>query len=123
VPFALRLAILVCTFALSVFLFKRGHVVVEHEGGPTGVISSGAFRYVRHPLYLASILPYFGLSVSTCSLASLCLAALIFVFYDYIAGYEERHLEREFGEAYRSYKVRTGKWLPRILYAERQSKR
>jgi len=113
-PLALRLVILAFTFALSAFLFKTGHVVVENDGGPTGVISRGAFRYVRHPLYLASILPYLGLSVSTCSLVSLCLTALIFIFYNYIAGYEERYLEREFDEAYRSYKMRTGKWFPRI---------
>ena len=114
VPLALRLIILACTLALSALLFTKGHIVVEQDGGPTGVISGGAFRYVRHPLYLASVLPYFGLSVSTCSLASLCLSALIFVFYDYIAAFEERYLEREFGEAYRSYRMRTGKWLPRM---------
>jgi protein-S-isoprenylcysteine O-methyltransferase Ste14 len=114
VPLALRLAILVCTLALSALLLKTGHVVVEHDGAPRGVMSSGAFRHVRHPLYLGSVLPYIGLSVSTCSLASLCFSALIFVFYDRIASYEERYLEREFGDAYRSYKMRTGKWLPRI---------
>jgi len=114
VPLALRVAIPVFAFALSALLFRAGHVVVEHDGGPAGILSSGAFRHVRHPLYLASILPYVGLSVSTCSLASLCLSALIFVFYDYIASYEERYLEREFGEAYRSYRMKTGKWFPRI---------
>ncbi len=113
-PLALRLAVPICALGLSAILFKAAHVVVEHEGGPAGVISSGVFRYVRHPLYLASVVPYFGLSVATCSLASLCLSALIFVFYDRIASYEERFLEREFGEAYRSYKLSTGKWIPRI---------
>jgi protein-S-isoprenylcysteine O-methyltransferase Ste14 len=113
-PLVARLAILVCTLVLSAVLFKAGHVVVEHDGGPAGVISSGAFRHVRHPLYLASVLPYLGLSVATCSLASLCLTAGIFAFYNYIASYEERYLERQYGEAYRSYKKATGKWLPRI---------
>jgi protein-S-isoprenylcysteine O-methyltransferase Ste14 len=36
------------------------------------------------------------------------------VFYNYIASYEERLLEIEFGEDYVSYKKRTGKWIPRM---------
>ena len=40
--------------------------------------------------------------------------AEMFVFYNYIAGYEERLLETKHGEAYKSYKQKTGKWLPKI---------
>jgi protein-S-isoprenylcysteine O-methyltransferase Ste14 len=36
-----------------------------------------------------------------------------FVFYNYIAGYEEKLLETKFGDSYREYERRTGKWLPR----------
>jgi protein-S-isoprenylcysteine O-methyltransferase Ste14 len=78
------------------------------------VVSTGAFRHVRHPLYLASILSYLGLSVSTISLFSLALFVVIFVFYNYIASYEEKLLDKRFGEGYTRYKERTGKWLPRI---------
>ncbi len=109
----IRLAISSLALVAAVSLFKSGHVVA-HERRPAGVVSTGAFRYVRHPLYLAGILFYFGLSVSTASLLSLTLLAMIFVFYDYIAGYEEKLLEMKYGERYSSYRRRTGKWLPRI---------
>ena len=65
-------------------------------------------------MYLASILSYLGLSVSTISLFSLALLVVIFVFYNYIASYEEKLLNKRFGEGYARYKERTGKWLPRI---------
>jgi len=39
---------------------------------------------------------------------------VIFVFYNYIAGYEEKLLEQRYDETYRKYKKRTGKWLPMI---------
>jgi protein-S-isoprenylcysteine O-methyltransferase Ste14 len=78
------------------------------------VVSTGAFRYVRHPLYLAAILFYLGLAVSTASLFSLALLVVIFLFHNYIAGYEERLMEMKLGEEYVSYKNRTGKWLPRM---------
>jgi protein-S-isoprenylcysteine O-methyltransferase Ste14 len=77
------------------------------------VVSKGAFRYVRHPLYSAAILFYLSLTIATASLFSLALLVVIFLFYNYIAGYEERLMEIKFGEDYVSYKKRTGRWVPR----------
>jgi protein-S-isoprenylcysteine O-methyltransferase Ste14 len=57
---------------------------------------------------------YLGLTVSTASLFSLVLVVLIFVFYNFIASYEEKLLEDRFHEEYRNYKIKTGKWVPRI---------
>ena len=96
------------------FLFRSAHVVASQEQRPNKVVAIGAFRYVRHPLYLASILAYFGLTVFATSLFSFALLVAIWIFYDYIASYEEKLLEAKFGEEYRRYKQRTGKWLPRI---------
>lgn len=114
VPLYIRLVILSLALGVAMYLFKSGHTVVSHEHRPSGVKSTGAFRYVRHPLYLASILIYLGLAVSTMSLISFVVFVGIFAFHDYIAGYEERLLEASFGEEYRAYKGRTGKWVPRI---------
>jgi protein-S-isoprenylcysteine O-methyltransferase Ste14 len=111
---SVRLIILGLALALGAFLVVSGHGVINHGRHPTGVISSGAYRFVRHPLYLGCILFYLGLSVATASLFSLGLLALIFLFYNYIATYEEKWLESRFGESYRSYKKRTGKWLPNL---------
>ena len=114
VPLSIRLVILVLALIIGVYLFMSGHVVVAHGERPTSVLSTGAFRYVRHPLYLAAILFYLGLTVSTASLFSLLLLVIIFLFYNYIASYEERLMEIKFGEEYESYKERTGKWVPRM---------
>ena len=113
VPLYIRLVILVLVLIPAVYLSMSGHVVVAHGERPNSVVSKGAFQYVRHPLYLAAILFYLGLAVSTASLLSLALLVVIFLFYNYIAGYEERLLEIKFGEVYVSYKNRTGKWLPK----------
>ena len=113
-PLYVRLVILGLTLIMAILLFRSGHVVVSHKQRPNRVVATGAFRYVRHPLYLASILTYFGLTVSTASLFSFGSFVGICVFYNYIASYEERLLEAKFGEEYRRYKQRTGKWGPRI---------
>ena len=114
VPLIIRLCILGLTLLVAMYLFRSGHGVVSREQRPEGVVVTGAFRYVRHPLYLASIATYLGLAVSTLSLFSLTLCVGIFVFHNFIAGYEEKLLEARFGEEYRKYKKRTGKWVPRI---------
>ncbi|HVP35924.1 MAG TPA: isoprenylcysteine carboxylmethyltransferase family protein [Terriglobales bacterium] len=114
VPLFIRLAILVITFIIALYLFRSGHVVLESQQRPERVISSGVFGYVRHPLYLGGMLMYLGLVISTLSLFSLIIFVGIFIFYNYIAGYEEKVMEEKFGEEYVKYKQKTGKWLPRI---------
>ena len=115
VPQSIRIVFFAITLVAAVPLLRSGHGVIPHGGGPGGVVTAGAFRYVRHPLYLSAILAYLGLSVLTASLSSLLRLVPTVIFYDYIAGFEERYLEEQFGEEYRSYKRRTGKWLPKIV--------
>ncbi len=110
----IRLIILVLILATAVYCISAGHGVVNHEQRPQGVVSTGAFRYVRHPLYLGSMMFYLGLAVSTASLISLVMVVVIFIFYDHIADYEEKLLEDRFQAEYRNYKKRTGKWVPLI---------
>jgi protein-S-isoprenylcysteine O-methyltransferase Ste14 len=114
VPLYVRLAAFALTLFIAVILFTSGHRVVPHEQRPDALVTNGAFRFVRHPLYLASLVTYLGLAISTASLASLVLLAAIFVFYDYIAGFEERVLLAKFPDGYRAYRRRTGKWAPGI---------
>jgi protein-S-isoprenylcysteine O-methyltransferase Ste14 len=114
VPLLIRLVILALALITAVYLSMSGHVVVANGVRPNSVVSTGAFRYVRHPLYSAAILFYLGLAVSTASLFSLALLVIIFLYYNYIATYEERLMEIKFGGDYVTYKNRTGKWVPRI---------
>ena len=114
IPLVIRLIFLGASLAVAFYLFKSGHFVVSGNQRGTEVVSTGAFRYVRHPLYLGSILVYLGLTVSTASLLCFGLLAVIVVFYNYIAGYEEKLLEVKFGEAYVAYRKNTGKWVPHL---------
>jgi len=113
-PLYVSLVVLIVSFIIAILLFRSGHVVVSHDQRPNRVVETGAFRYVRHPLYLASILAYFGLTVSTASLFCLALLVGICIFFDYIASYEEKLLEAKLGEEYKRYKQKTGKWMPKI---------
>ncbi|MBN2244524.1 MAG: isoprenylcysteine carboxylmethyltransferase family protein [Candidatus Aminicenantes bacterium] len=114
VPLFIRLAVLAICLILGILLSKSGHRAAEDNYRGKRVIKTGAFHYVRHPLYLASMLTYFGAAVSTLSLLSLALLIPIIIFFDTIAGYEEKYMENKFGKEYTEYRKRTGKWIPGI---------
>ena len=114
IPLIVRLVILAVALLVSIWLMRSGHVVTREEQRPARVISTGAFRYVRHPLYLASILFYLGLTVATASVISLGGFVIIFIFYNYIASFEEKIMLERFGDKYRDYMKTAGKWLPRF---------
>lgn len=113
IPLLLRLVVSLALFSLAVWLVRSAHFIVDHEHRLDGVVTTGAFHFVRHPLYLATMLVYCGLAFSTLSLISFVMLVGIFFFYNYIAGFEEMALLAKFGGEYRDYQTRTGRWIPR----------
>ena len=112
-PHSVRMVVTIVAAVLAVALFFSGRTVIRKER-PDHVVDTGPFRLVRHPLYVAALLGFAATAISSLSLISFVLLIPIFVFYNYIASYEEKLLETRFGEAYRDYEQRTGKWLPKV---------
>ena len=81
---------------------------------PTRVlVESGPFAHTRNPLYLSMTLVYAG--IATLRRAPLALALLPLLLSAVQRGVikrEEQYLEQKFGESYRSYRSRVGRWLP-----------
>ncbi len=96
------------------FIQNSQKVVFGEVREPPRVIDTGVFARVRHPMYLGSLLFFLGLAVATWSLFSFTVWAVMFLFFDRIATFEERELEQIFGTAYREYKLRVPKWVPRL---------
>ena len=114
VPVIIRLPVTLLLLTPVYYLIKSGHQVINHENRPDHVVITGAFHYIRHPLYLASLLTYLALTISTLSVLSLIVWIGIFLFHNYIATFEEKLLEVKMGESYREYKQRIGKWIPHL---------
>ena len=110
IPVYIHLFIALIPIVVSLYLLKVSHVVIKGHQRPETVLTSGAFKYIRHPLYTSAILLYVGLAVSTVSLLAFALFAVVFIFYNYIAHYEEKLMELKFGEDYKAYMQKTGKW-------------
>jgi protein-S-isoprenylcysteine O-methyltransferase Ste14 len=114
VPESIRMTLMGLAALTAIILLVMGHKVIVGKERPNYVVDTGPFRYVRHPLYLAALLGYFAMAISSLSLLSFALLITIYVFYNYIASYEEKLLEKKFGKACREYERRTGKWLPQV---------
>lgn len=113
VPLYLRLVWTAVIAAAGLILINAGHKVLEETDVPH-LLTTGAFGRVRHPLYLGCMLLFAAIWSSTLSFAALIVLVVIFVFYNYIAAYEEKKLEEKFGEAYMQYKKKVPRWILKL---------
>ena len=115
IPLTIRLILAGLCFLIAVYLFYASHkIIFEEHRDPPRVIDTGVFSLIRHPLYSSVLIIYVGFFITTLSLFSLLLFICIFMFYDYIARFEEIKLQEALGEAYASYMKKTPKWFPRL---------
>jgi len=92
-------------------LHRAGTTVLPHKGAER-LVTHGAFRFRRNPIYMGEVLVFLGLAQAT---GNIWFAILAPVFAIAVLGLailpEERHLEARFGEAYRAYKASTRRWF------------
>lgn len=81
----------------------------DHE-----LVTSGPYGSVRHPLYLGGSGWIFGVVLLSESALILGAALVTFVFLAVRTGREEAKLEERFGDAWREYARRTGRFFPRL---------
>jgi protein-S-isoprenylcysteine O-methyltransferase Ste14 len=84
---------------------RREHKLVTH----------GIYRYIRHPLYTigSSLFISFGMMADNWYIAVLGL--LTFILMAVRTPKEEANLIEKFGDEYREYMKRTGRFLPRVF--------
>lgn len=78
----------------------------------TALVTSGAYRISRHPMYLGFVLVLIGVAILLGSLSP-CVVILIFaILMDQVfIKVEERMLEARFGGEWRAYKHKTRRWI------------
>lgn len=80
--------------------------------------TTGPFRYVRHPLY-ASFLSWFdfGFAIYLGHWAFVAWAIALHPVWHWVVRKEEQVMEEQFGQAWRDYAAKTGRFFPRFLPA------
>jgi protein-S-isoprenylcysteine O-methyltransferase Ste14 len=109
--FALGLAI----YAWCVWDFASfGRGTPAPIDAPKRLVVRGLYRYTRNPMYVGVLTVLLGWTVLfLLPRLALYTAFIGLMFHSFVMLYEEPVLEREFGEEYRAYKGRVGRWLPR----------
>jgi protein-S-isoprenylcysteine O-methyltransferase Ste14 len=97
---------------IGILLVIFGWKQIHHGKGH--LVTTGLYRYVRHPQYIGFLLITFGMNVMWLTIITLVMWPILVVVYYKLAKTEEKDAEAEFGEEFREYKRRVPGWIPRI---------
>lgn len=105
----------------SAILPAHGFYLLHSVGAPRGgientttLVTSGAYRYIRHPLYCSLLLGIWGAFLKGPSQLAGAVAAAGSLFTVATAKFEERENLKKFGAEYQMYRSRTKMFVPFI---------
>lgn len=78
------------------------------------LVTNGPYRYIRHPLYTFGGVFFLAICVGTAIWWSLVLLTVGFGALMWRTPREEQNLIALFGDEYRAYMTRTGRYLPKL---------
>ena len=79
---------------------------------PSNLVLVGPFRFTRNPIYFGCLLMMLGLVIVWSSVVTAFLTILVYIIFRYLfIKREELILEEEFGDQYRQFKKRVGRWV------------
>ena len=80
-----------------------------------GIVTTGIYRYMRHPQYTGIFLFTFGWILHYPSFMTLLLWPILIMAYVWLAKQEEKQTIEEFGDAYNRYAKRTKRFIPFVV--------
>jgi protein-S-isoprenylcysteine O-methyltransferase Ste14 len=78
------------------------------------LVVTGPYRWVRHPFYVCAALLAVTTSLISANALFLITGAVVLLLLGLRTRIEERHLLNRFGDDYRKYSARTGRFFPRL---------
>ncbi len=75
------------------------------------LIMTGAFKYIRHPIYAGIVLGGVGIAFMVNNFIQLLIVILLYLLFEVKSEYEEEQLSKVFS-VYEGYKKRTYKFIP-----------
>ncbi len=100
---------------LSIFIF--GVILFKVAGLPWASrparkpVTSGIYRYSRHPYYLAMFIQLIGIGLASASMVFLLALILLIVPMSVLMGREETFCLEMYGQTYREYMEITPRWI------------
>lgn len=121
-PLSLHQLISWIFLASSLVLAIHGFWLLRMEGSPEEdiedtkqLVSIGAYKYIRHPLYCSLILGGVGAFLKVPSVLGFLLFTFVFIFVFVTAKVEEKDNIKKFGDEYLTYVKTTRMFLPFLI--------
>jgi protein-S-isoprenylcysteine O-methyltransferase Ste14 len=129
-PFSWNQIISWVLLTLAAFLVILGAVLLKGKGRPdpargdkqligfektTALVTTGVYRYIRHPMYSSLLCLGWGIYFKRPSWPGLALALVATAFLVITARVEEAEDVRFFGSAYEAYRKRTKMFIPYLF--------
>jgi protein-S-isoprenylcysteine O-methyltransferase Ste14 len=110
------IVLIVAGIALSAWgrlTFKRQNAeVYPWSAAHRTLVARGPFRFTRNPMYLGFVVLAIGAALVAGTWLMWLVPVVVFVLDNFvIIPFEERSMERTFGDAYREYKARVRRWI------------
>jgi protein-S-isoprenylcysteine O-methyltransferase Ste14 len=121
-PLSLRQLVSWLLLLISAVLPIVGFPSLRRIGRPKGgieqttvLVTTGVYRYLRHPLYASLLYGALGVFLKRPSVAGGALALATGIFTFLTARVEEREMLSKFGPAYAAYMKRTARFVPFVF--------
>ncbi len=114
-----RLILGVALVAIGFFIASRAFRAMSRARTPidpfeptSAVVSDGAYRFSRNPIYLALSVAYLGIAVALNAVWAIALwPIMLIVLTQVIIVREEKYLAGKFGEVYTQYRSKVRRWI------------
>lgn len=116
-----RLSIFAAITCISIVLVIWSLLSLKPEQRGKVLITTGPFRYFRHPLYAAFLSFFnFGLAILLNNWIYVLWALFLHPVWHFLVRDEEKMLEGVFPRDYKEYCEKTGRFFPRLKYGSRK---
>jgi protein-S-isoprenylcysteine O-methyltransferase Ste14 len=93
-------------------MFKKTDTSMDPLAKPLKLHTNGIFRFTRNQMYLGITIGLLGIAILTGILSNFIFPILFYLLMEIIfIKHEEERLEKEFGEEYKQYKMKTRRWI------------
>jgi protein-S-isoprenylcysteine O-methyltransferase Ste14 len=88
----------------------------QDNDAPQSIVTFGAYRWIRHPFYSSFLIGFVAAFIYAPQMVTICCLIYGLIALNLTADREEKRLcQSDFGEDYKRYMGRTGRFLPKFV--------
>lgn len=81
----------------------------------TRLVTTGLYKYVRHPMYASLLFLGWGMFLKDISLVPVIIIIIISIAVFLTCKVEEKEMVKRFGQEYKGYMIKTKMWVPWLI--------